>query len=89
MYDLYKLYPAITIDDSFKELAEQVREHRSHLTICPSAKEDVDIKSLVMDFLDKEYYKNDYNAVTRLLISDDVTYEQTAITLKEIIGKMF
>lgn len=89
MYDLYKLYPAITIDDSFKELAEQVREHRSHMTICPSAKEGMDIKSLAMDFLDKDYYKSDYNTVTRLLISDEVTYEQTVMVLKEIIEKMF
>lgn len=38
---------------------------------------------------DKDYYKSDYNTVTRLLISDDVMYEQTVMVLKEIIGNMF
>lgn len=89
LYDIYKLYPTITIDDIFMELTNQVREHRSHLEICPSAKGDVDIKATIHEFLDKEFYKRDYEDVTKNLISDDVTYEQTALTLKEIADKLF
>ena len=89
LYDIYKLYPTITIDDDFKELTEQVREHRSHLSICPSAKEDVDAKKLIYEFLDKDFYKSDYDTITKTLISDDVTYEQTTLTLREIADKLF
>lgn len=89
LYDIYKLYPAINIDESFKELARQVREHRSHLSICPSAKDDVDTKKLIYEFLDKEFYKSDYNNITRMLIFDDVTYEQVSLTLREIVEKLF
>lgn len=89
LYDLYKLHPAIVIDDDFKALAEQVREHRSHLPICPSAKDGTDIKKLISEFLDKKFYKSDYDTITKALIYDDVTYEQTALTLREIVDKLF
>ena len=89
LYDLHMLYPNITIDDSFMELIQQVRDHRSQLPICPSAKKDVNIKSLITEFLDKEFYKSDYDSITRTLISDDVTYEQTSLTLRKIADKLF
>ncbi len=89
LYDIYKLYPTISIDESFKELTGQVREHRSHLSICPSAKDGVDVKKIIYEFLDKEFYKSDYDTITRTLISDDVTYEQTSLTLREIADKLF
>ena len=89
LYDIYKLYPVITVDDNLKALAEQVREHRSHLSICPFAKNDMNIKKLIYEFLDKKSYKSDYNTITKALIYDDVTYEQAASTLKEITDKLF
>lgn len=89
LYDLHMLYPTISVNDDFKELIQQVRKHRSQLPICPSAKNDVDIKSLINEFLDKEFYKSDYENITRTLISDDVTYEQTSLTLREIADKLF
>ncbi len=89
LYDIYKLYPSITIDDGFKALAEQVREHRSHLPICPSAQNGTNIAELIYEFLDKKFYKSDYDTITRALIYDDVSYEQTALTLREIADKLF
>lgn len=89
LYDIHMLYPAITIDDSFRELVQQVREHRSRLPICPSAKESVDIRTLIKEFLDKEFYRHDYETITKVLISDDITYEQTASTLRKIAEKLF
>ena len=89
LYDIYKLYPSINIDDSFMGLVAQVREHRSQLSSCPSAKEGVDVNGLICEFLDKDFYKSDFNAITRTLISDDITYEQTSLTLREIADKLF
>lgn len=89
LYDIYKIYPTIIIDDSFKELTAQVREHRSHLPICPSAKVGIDIKKTINEFLDKEFYKGDYDSITKALISDDVSYEQTSLTLREIADRLF
>ena len=89
LYDIYKLYPVVTFDDTFKELIGQVREHRSHLSICPSAQQGVHIKALIYEFLDNEFYRHDYESITRTLISDHVTYEQTAQRLREIADKLF
>ncbi len=77
------------VHDSLKRLTEQVREHRSHLSICPSAKDGVDVKQLICEFLNKKFYKGDYDTITRALIFDDVSYEQAAATLKEIADKLF
>ncbi len=89
MYDLHMLYPTISVSDDFKKLIQQVCEHRSQLPICPSARDNVDIKSLIYEFLDKEFYRRDYESITRTLISDDVTYEQTSLTLRKIADKLF
>lgn len=89
LYDIYKLYPTVNIDDTFKALMVQVREHRSHLSVCPSAKDNIDIKELIYELLDKEFYKSDYDTITKMLISDDVTYEQTSRTLREIANSLF
>ncbi len=89
LYDIYKIYPTITIDDGFKALTEQVRKHRSRLSICPSAKDGVDVRALIYEFLDNEFYKRDYENVTRSLISDDTGYAQTTEKLREIADLLF
>ena len=89
LYDICKLYPVITIDDSFKELFAQVREHRASLPICPSAKNEADVQKLIYEFLDKKFYKGDYDTITKALIYDDVAYEETELILMEIADKMF
>ena len=89
LYDIYKLYPVISIDDSFKELIDQVREHRASLPICPSAKNEVDIQKLIYEFLDRKFYKSDYDTITKALIYDDVNYEETAVVLRKIAGKIY
>ena len=65
------------------------RYNRSHLSICPSAQQDVNVKALIYEFLDNKFYKHDYESITRTLISDHVTYEQTAQRLREIADMLF
>ena len=89
LYDIHMLYPSITIDDTFKELVEQVREHRKRLPICPSARDGVDIKALIGEFLDSDFYRQDFAEKTKGLLSDNITYGQTAVTLREIVEKLF
>lgn len=89
LYDIYKLYPVITIDDDFRRLAGQVREHRSHLPICPSAQENVNIKSVADEFLSTDFFRRDYDEITKKLISDNVSYDQTAQVLKIAVDKIW
>lgn len=89
LYDICKLYPAITVDDNFMTLVNQIREHRSHLSICPSAQTYVNIRSVVDEFLGNDFYRRDYEDVTEKLILDDVTYEQTAQTLRRAVAEIW
>lgn len=41
LYDIYKLTPLIKFDDGFAVLIGEVREHRSRMQVCPSAKDEV------------------------------------------------
>ncbi len=83
------LYPSVKIDDALKELVEKVREHRKMLPICPSARDDIDIKTVIGEFLDSDFYKQDYGESTKGLLADNITYEQTVTTLREIAEKLF
>ena len=89
LYDVCKLYPNIKINESFIGMLEQVREHRSHLSICPSAQKNIDIKALIYEYLDNDFYKSDYESVTATLIADNVKYETAKETLKMIADKLF
>ena len=89
LYDIYRLYPQITINGEFNALVKDVRKHRATLSICPSAKDEVDLYALIDEFLNNEFYKRDYEEITRTLIADNVTYEQTAHCLKDISDQLF
>ena len=89
LYDIYKIYPNITINTAFKKLKEEVREHRSRLSICPSSKDNIDIKSIIAKFIEKEFFKHDYEDVTENLITDAVTYEQCIQVLKKVVYELF
>ena len=89
LYDIHMLYPSVKIDDALKELVEKVREHRKMLPICPSARDDIDIKTVIGEFLVSDFYKQDYGESTKDLLADNITYEQTVTTLREIAEKLF
>lgn len=89
LYDLYKIFPRIAIDDELKELVEEVRQHRSTLSICPSAQPDVNIYEKIMGFCDDNFYKEDYDNVTSYFISEMVPYENIINNMKEIADKLF
>lgn len=80
LYDIYKLASHVTIDSSFKDLVQEVREHRNTLGahIALSASDDINISILAQQIYEKDFYKTDYHEATLNLISDHLSYE-TAI----------
>ena len=81
LYDIYKLTPLIKFDDSFAALIKEVREHRSRLQICPSAKDMVNVPTVILEFCDNSFYREDYRAITSYFSTDAVPYD-------EAIGQM-
>ena len=81
LYDIYKLTPLIKFDDGFAVLIGEVREHRSRMQVCPSAKDAVDVSAVIMEFCDNSFYREDYQDITSYFAADAVPYD-------EAIGQM-
>lgn len=81
LYDIYKLTPLIKFDEGFISLIGEVREHRSRMQVCPSARDAVDVPSVILEFCDNSFYREDYQAITSYFAADAVPYD-------EVIGQM-
>lgn len=86
LYDIYKLTPLMKFNEEFYKLFDEIRMHRSKMSICPSAKDDVDIPSIIMEFCDNEFYREDYQTITSYFTADFVSYND-AITNIQVIAQ--
>lgn len=86
IYDLYKMLDVVKIDDSLRKLFQLVRKERSSHAACLSAQKNIDIKALLQKIIDENVYKNDYEAVTKGLLFEKVSYETTIDALQRIIN---
>ena len=84
IYDLYKIYPLITIDDSLRKLFDEVREERKLNKRCISAQDGFDIKNRLNEIIKLNIYKKDYEEVTSEIIYDKISY----ITAIEVLNKI-
>lgn len=91
LYDIYKLAKYVEVDDSFLKLVKEVRVHRIEMgnKIAPAAPLDVDIRKLVQEICDKDFYKEDYNDTTLKLISDSLDYEVLKKHYRKLVEKIF
>jgi hypothetical protein len=90
LYDIYKLSPRISFNDDFEKLINEVRNHRAQMSICPSAKPDVDVPALLLEICDTDFYKEDYNAITEYFLADFISYEDVIKNLRKLAEeKMF
>ena len=85
IYDIQKILPLINFDDQFKKLLQKVREIRCSLDICPSAKPEININSLLKEICDKDFFKQDYENVTQFFIFDNIKYKEAKKSLMKII----
>ena len=51
------------------------------MRICPSADETVDVPSVIFEFCDNSFYREDYQAITDYFAKDAVSYD-------DVIGQM-
>lgn len=84
LYDIYKLFPLIPQDDNFKQLVSEVRKVRGKSIICPSAKPEINISSLLAKIIAEKAYQADYETLTTQLLEEKVPYTTTISTLKQI-----
>lgn len=89
LYDLYKIMPEITFDNCFFDLYNEVKEIRSKDVDCPSAKPEQNLKELLEKICDTDYFKSDYEDVTKGLLFENVPYSVVKDNLKSVIEKAF
>lgn len=84
LYDIYKLYPLVPQDDSFRVLVAEVRKVRAMSNICPSAQPGVNVSSLLQKIIQEKSYKADYDNLTMQLLKEKIPYSLAIETLGKI-----
>ena len=84
IYDIYKLSEIVTINDDLKVLIQEVYEDRKPHELCHSAKDGIDMNSLLQEIIDKAIYKKDYEDITVKMLFEEVSYDVAIKALKTI-----
>lgn len=85
LYDLHMIWINTKFNNTeFKSLLNLVSEERSHRRVNVSAKDGFPFKATLEKISDSNYFKNDYNLNTKLLLFKSVDYESTIKSLREI-----
>lgn len=88
IYDLYKLYPKIKINNEFNNLIKQVRTERQNYAsnVNISAQDGYNVKQTLQKIIDAEFYKSDFKQVTSLLLYKPIDYDEIITVLNKIIS---
>ncbi len=90
IYDLHKLSDIVTLDDDLKQLVSEVFEERKPHEQCHSAKDGIDMNTLLQEIIDKDIYKKDYEDITSKMLFEDVPYSNAIKALQKIVDyKLF
>lgn len=84
LYDIYKIVDSIGITDEVVKLIPEVREARSELSICPSAKEDICVTGILNEIIEEQAYKSDYEDVTTGLLFVPEKYDTVIQSIKQL-----
>ena len=85
IYDIYKLLEIVELNEDLRTLAKEVYDERVGVKNCYSAKDGIDINSLLQEILDKEVYKKDYQDITEKVLFDKVDYSTAIEGLRKVI----
>lgn len=86
IYDIYKLFPLVPQDETFKKLVQEVREVRAQTNICPSAQPGINVPELLHLLIDNQVYREDYNLITERILEETIPYD-TAIEAVKMIAE--
>ncbi|MGN0526252.1 MAG: nucleotidyl transferase AbiEii/AbiGii toxin family protein [Acutalibacteraceae bacterium] len=90
IYDIYKLYNIVDINEELKRLVKEVYIEREPNKQCRSAKDGIDMNTLLQEIIDKDVYKKDYEEKTSKMLFEYVPYNKAIEVLKKIVDcKLF
>ena len=86
IYDLNRLLTRVEINEDLKKLFNEVRIERSINPRCYSASKEVNINEILSEIISSDFFKDDFNKLTKNLLYNTIKYEDTIETLKYIIN---
>ena len=86
IYDLHKILPQITLDNSMKDLFKEVIEYRKHINVCVTANKGIKLHIVLSKIIEEDSYKNDFEKRTFLLLYETVSYSSCVESLKELLS---
>lgn len=88
LYDLYKLSDEIIYNEDFFKLFNEVKLIRAEDEECLSAQSDQNLKLLLTEICNKDYFKKDYENTTEELLFEKIDYNTTKDNLLKIIDNL-
>ena len=85
IYDIYKLLPVVVLDENFGKLVKEVRKVRAkNVSVCHSAQPGVYVPGVLMEIIDKEIYRDDYESVTSRILEEKISYDVAIEAVRKI-----
>lgn len=85
LYDIYKIVGSIGITEELSKLIPEVREVRSKLSVCPSAKNGICIADILNEIIESQVYRKDYEDITQGLLFIPETYDTVIESIRQLI----
>lgn len=76
LYDIAKILPNITFDNNLTDLISKVRLDRIKSKNNPSSNLKYNINELLIEIIESDFYKSDYNNITAKLLYENYSYEE-------------
>ena len=84
IYDLYKLFNEVELNEVMRKLVETVRAQRAGGYGNFSADAEVDLARVLRDIVASNLYRTDYEKVTTPLLYEDISYDEAISVLPKI-----
>ena len=84
IYDLYKIISVVPLDKTIASLFSEVREYRSKISVCRSARNGVFLFDVLNKIIDENFFENDYKTNTTYLLYEMADYDECIETLKQL-----
>ena len=86
IYDISRLITVVALDDNLRALVKEVREERKPMKKSFSAQDGVNVPELLLEIIDKQVYKKDYEENTQELLTKRISYEEAIKAIEKIIA---
>lgn len=85
LYDIHRIVERVGISNELAELIPEVRAVRSEQVVCPSAKDGVSVSDVLLEIIESNIYKSDYESITMGLLFVPVEYDIVIQSLQKIL----